>query len=50
MDATPLWLLFSLLALLLLCSAFFSSSETGMMAINRYRLKHLQKKHRGARR
>ena len=50
MDATPLWLLFSLLAFLLLCSAFFSSSETGMMAINRYRLKHLQKKHRGARR
>ena len=50
MDDTPLWLLFSLLAFLLLCSAFFSSSETGMMAINRYRLKHLQKKHRGARR
>ena len=50
MDDTPLWLLFSLIAFLLLCSAFFSSSETGMMALNRYRLKHLQKKHRGARR
>lgn len=50
MDDTPLGLLFGLLAFLLLCSAFFSSSETGMMAINRYRLKHLQKKHRGARR
>lgn len=50
MNDTPLWLLFSLLALLLCCSAFFSSSETGMMAINRYRLKHLAKKHRGARR
>lgn len=30
-------------------SAFFSSSETGMMSLNRYRLKHLVKKHnRGA--
>lgn len=31
-------------------SAFFSGSETGMMSINRYRLKHLAKKHRSARR
>ncbi|GAB3279216.1 HlyC/CorC family transporter [Parahaliea aestuarii] len=32
-------------------SGFFSSSETGMMSLNRYRLKHLRKnKHRGARR
>lgn len=31
-------------------SAFFSSSETGMMTLNRYRLKHLAKSgHRGAR-
>ena len=33
-----------LLALFLLCicgSSFFSGSETGMMALNRYRLKHL---------
>ena len=31
-------------------SAFFSSAETGMMALNRYRLKHLvDKQHRGAR-
>ncbi|MEE4244580.1 MAG: HlyC/CorC family transporter [Kangiellaceae bacterium] len=37
--------LFSLLFL----SAFFSSSETGMMAINRYRLKHLvRNNHRSA--
>lgn len=50
MDDTPLWLLFSLLGFLLLCSAFFSSSETGMMAINRYRLKHMRNTHRGARR
>jgi Mg2+/Co2+ transporter CorB len=31
-------------------SAFFSGSETGMMSLNRYRLKHLAKKSRGARR
>src|SRR5690606_19578880 len=35
--------------ILIILSAFFSSSETGMMAINRYRLKSLvNKKHRGA--
>ena len=50
MDDTPIWLLFGLLALLLTCSAFFSGTETGMMSINRYRLKHLAKKHRSARR
>jgi Mg2+/Co2+ transporter CorB len=33
-------LLLALLALIVL-SAFFSSSETGMMALNRYRLRHL---------
>ena len=32
-------------------SAFFSGSETGMMAINRYRLKHLvQEKNKSAKR
>ena len=32
-------------------SAFFSSSETGLMSLNRYRLKHLaEKNHGGARR
>ena len=30
-----------MLGVLILCSAYFSSSETGMMSINRYRLKHL---------
>ena len=35
---------------LLLASAFFSGSETGMMSLNRYRLKHLAKTHSGARR
>ena len=49
MNDAPLGLLFSVLAALILFSAFFSSSETGMMSLNRYRLKHLQKnKHRGA--
>jgi len=37
------------LAILILLSGFFSSSETGMMSLNRYRLKHLaKKKHKGA--
>ena len=43
--------LLGLLIFLILCSAFFSSSETGMLSINRYRLKHLTKEgHKGARR
>lgn len=50
MNDAPVWLLFSLLILLLTISACFSGSETGMMSINRYRLKHLAKKHRSARR
>ncbi len=49
MDDTSLGVLISLLAVLLLLSAFFSISETSMMALNRYRLKHLaQQGHRGA--
>jgi len=47
----PPGLLFSLLALLIVISAFFSSSETSMMALNRYRLRHQAKSgHRGAKR
>ncbi len=50
MDDIPLSWLFTALFFLLLCSAFFSSSETSMMALNRYRLKHLKAQgHRGAR-
>lgn len=50
MNELPLGLLFALLGLLLLCSAFFSSSETGMLSLNRYRLKHLANEgNRGAR-
>lgn len=37
------------LFVLIILSAFFSGSETGMMALNRYRLRHLARhKHRGA--
>ena len=51
MDEAPLGLLFLLLAALVVLSAFFSSSETGMMALNRYRLKHLASSgHKGAKR
>ncbi len=49
MNEAPLGLLFSILVVLIFLSAFFSSSETGMMALNRYRLKHLKESgHRGA--
>jgi Mg2+/Co2+ transporter CorB len=42
-------ILFTILILLILLSAFFSSSETALMTLNRYRLKHLvEKGHRGA--
>lgn len=51
MNEASLTALFSLLVALILLSAFFSSSETGMMSLNRYRLKHLAKTgHRGAKR
>ena len=44
-------LILSISMVLLLCSsAYFSGTETAMMAINKYRLKHLvKKKHRAAR-
>jgi len=43
--------LFIALGVLVLLSAYFSSSETGMMSLNRYRLRHLEKqKHKGAKR
>ncbi len=50
MDDIPLGSLYTALFILILLSAFFSSSETGLMSINRYRLKHLANNgHRGAR-
>ena len=49
MNEVPLSVLFGALIFLLILSAFFSSSETGLMTLNRYRLRHLvQKKHRTA--
>ena len=41
MDDIPLSWQFCALAVLLVVSAFFSLAETSMMALNRYRLKHL---------
>ena len=43
MNEIPLWILLASIAFLVLMSDFFSGSETSMMAINRYRLKHLVK-------
>ena len=45
MNDAPLGILFSVLVALIFLSGFFSGSETGMMSLNRYRLKHLQKSH-----
>ncbi|MDH5369717.1 MAG: HlyC/CorC family transporter [Gammaproteobacteria bacterium] len=49
MDAIPTSMLFSILLFLILVSGFFSGSETGLMSLNRYRLRHLaDKKNKGA--
>ncbi len=49
MDDIPLSVLLTALGVLLILSAFFSISETSMMSLNRYRLRHLaQHGHRGA--
>lgn len=51
MNSLPLGYLLSFLAFLIICSAFFSSSETGLLSLNRYRLRHLQREgHKGAQR
>ena len=50
MDDIPLGSLYGALFVLIILSGFFSSSETGLMAMNRYRLRHLANKgHSGAR-
>lgn len=41
MDELPLWVQLAGLAVLLLISAFFSISETSLMALSRLRLRHL---------
>ena len=48
-DDVPLGLLFGFLAFLLCLSAFFSGTETALMSVNRYRLRHQSRSgHRGA--
>jgi len=50
MEDIALGSLYITLLVLILLSGFFSSSETGLMAINKYRLRHLANQgHRGAR-
>ncbi|PPC85971.1 MAG: magnesium and cobalt efflux protein CorC [Methylotenera sp.] len=50
MDNIPIPYQLGILALLLLISGFFSISETSLMSLNRYRLRHLVKEgNRGAR-
>lgn len=49
MTDASLEILFGLLLFLILASAYFSSSETAMMSLNRYRLRHMAKQnHPGA--
>ncbi|WP_305830301.1 HlyC/CorC family transporter [Photobacterium leiognathi] len=51
MDDISTGVLFSLLILMIILSAYFSSSETGMMALNRYKLRHMANQgHKGAKR
>jgi Mg2+/Co2+ transporter CorB len=48
-DEIPIGILLFLLFFLIIVSGFFSGSETGLMALNRYRLRHLARdKHAGA--
>tara|TARA_Y200000002_G_C22665911_1_gene657978 strand:- start:53 stop:1345 length:1293 start_codon:yes stop_codon:yes gene_type:complete len=50
LDGSNSLVLWTALLILLIVSGFFSGSETGMMALNRYRLRHQSKKSAGARR
>lgn len=48
-DSISTSVLLLVLLVLFICSAFFSAAETALMAVNRYRLRHMAKKHnRGA--
>ena len=50
MEQLSTQLLFTVLVILIILSGFFSSSETSLIALNRYKLKHQAKSgHRGAR-
>ena len=49
-DDVPLGFLIGSLVLLIVLSAFFSGTETALVALNRYRLRHKARSgHRGAR-
>jgi Mg2+/Co2+ transporter CorB len=49
-DEAPIGLLVILIVVLLMLSAFFSATETALMSLNRYRLRHQARSgHRGAR-
>ncbi|PJG82852.1 HlyC/CorC family transporter [Caviibacterium pharyngocola] len=49
MDSIPLSTLFITLIILLIASAYFSGSETGLLSANRYRMRFLSEKgHKGA--
>ena len=49
-DEAPLGLLVALIVVLLVLSAFFSATETALMSLNRYRLRHQSRSgHRAAR-
>ena len=49
MDDIPISALIGVLVFLIIFSGFFSGSETGLMSLNRYRLRHLaDNNHRGA--
>lgn len=50
MDSSNPLLLWSILFLLLVIAAFFAGSETSMMSLNPYRLRHQRKNSSGARR
>ncbi len=51
MDEISTSTLFIILGVLVFCSAYFSATETGMMSVNPYRLKHLSNEnHAGAKR
>jgi Mg2+/Co2+ transporter CorB len=42
-DDIQISYLLGLLVFLIMCSAFFSSSETGLLSLNRYRLRHMSR-------